>query len=90
MVINQQQLAYMRPLIPLQSVQAMTVSWQLSMQKGMQQQMPVKRNTAKHQMYVTPPACFLLIWSVYRMQKGQGSRVFPVLGTNPWLFGTKP
>ncbi len=70
-LIIQQQLASILPFTPWQTVQIMSVSWQLSTQNGMQQQQPVKMNRPKHQIQVTPPGAFLGKLWVYLLQKGQ-------------------
>lgn len=81
---DQQQLAYMRPFIPWQITQIIRVSLQLSTQKGMQQHTPVNRNTAKHQIHVTPPGALFWRLSVYLRQKGHAT----LPGKRP--LGTKP
>ena len=58
------------------------------MQKGMQQQIPVKMNRQKHQIHVTPPGTFLGKLSVCLLQTGHISP-FPGatgLGTKPWFW----
>lgn len=64
----QQHLAYMRPLGTWQITQAISVSLQLSTQKGIQQHTPVNINRPKHQIQVTAPGTFFGKLCVYVLQ----------------------
>ena len=67
----QQQLAGIFALTVPQIVHLMSVSWQLSTQKGIQHNIPVKKKRQKHQPQVTPPLVFYVIFPVSFRQMGQ-------------------
>jgi hypothetical protein len=68
---HQQQLASILDFTHWQFTHTTSVSWQLSTQKGMKQQHPVKMNSTKHQIQVTPPVTLRVMLLVSLRHIGQ-------------------